>query len=193
MSRVCGFEASRLFAVALTALLGELFGAFADSAESFVPYFDTTLERLQHGLGSYLLAASGIAFVGFAVHTAAALLGAQAPANEAHLPGLIAAVFAGLLGVAAAALATVSLSIGFGQITGDPGIRAGQDLLPQLGMWFNRPRGFHCGVIDLVTGQACVADGDLAVLGEDQRLCSGGPSAGQLRIRCRCSFCRSGS
>jgi hypothetical protein len=108
-----------LFAVALTALLGELFGAFADSAESFGPYFDTTLERLKHGFGSYLLAASGIAFVGFAVHTTAALVEAQAPAAEARLPGSISAVFAGLLGVAAAALATVSLSIGFGQITGD--------------------------------------------------------------------------
>jgi hypothetical protein len=46
---------------------------------------------------------------------------------------LSAGVFAALVGVAAAAMATVSLSVGFGRITGDPGIRDGQELLPQLG------------------------------------------------------------
>jgi hypothetical protein len=46
---------------------------------------------------------------------------------------VMAGVFTTLLCVAAAALATVSMSIGFGTITGDPGIRQGQDLLPQFG------------------------------------------------------------
>jgi hypothetical protein len=60
-----------LFTLSLTALLGQLIGAFAYSAVAVTQYFDTTLERLQHGLGAYLLAASGLAFLGFAVRATA--------------------------------------------------------------------------------------------------------------------------
>ena len=103
--------------MALTALLGQLFGAFADSAESFAPYFDTTRERLQHGLGAYLLVASGLAFLGFAVRATAGLVEASAAKTEVQMGKLRSRCLPSLVGVAAAALATVSLSIGFGQIT----------------------------------------------------------------------------
>jgi hypothetical protein len=132
-ARLYGVSFVALFTLALTVLLGQLFGAFAESAESFTPYFDTTLERLQHGLGAYLLVASGLAFLGFAVRATAGLVEASGANTEVQMASFVAAVFASLVGVAAAALATVSLSIGFGQITGDPGIRDGEELLPQLG------------------------------------------------------------
>ena len=116
-----------LFTVAMTALLGELFGAFADSAESFTPYFDSSAQRIRHAVGAYLLAASGMAFLAFAVTSTASAGGVRDHlTTEVRLARLAAAVFAALVGVAAAALATVSLSVGFGQITGDPGIREGQ-------------------------------------------------------------------
>lgn len=114
-------------------MLGELIGAFADSAESFPAYFDTSAERLRHALGAYLLVASGLAFLRFTVHASASFI--KAPEADAHVRtvGLMAAVFAALVGLAAAALATVSLSVGFGQIFGDPGIQDGEELLPQMG------------------------------------------------------------
>ncbi len=132
-ARLYGIGFVVLFTVALTALLGELFGAFADSAESFTPYFDSSAQRIRHGLGAYLLAASGIAFLAFAVTSTASAGGVLDLASEVRIARLAAAVFAAVVGIAAAALATVSLSVGFGQITGDPGIRDGQELLPQLG------------------------------------------------------------
>lgn len=132
-ARLYGVSFVALFTLALTVLLGQLFGAFADSAESFTPYFDTTLERLQHGLGAYLL--SRRVSPSWASPCAQPLASSRLPpANtEVQMASFVAAVFASLVGVAAAALATVSLSIGFSQITGDPGIRDGEELLPLLG------------------------------------------------------------
>lgn len=132
-ARWYGIGFSVLFVGSLTALLGELVGAFADAAETFSPYFDTTHERLRHALGAYLLTAAGLAFLAFTVRITA--LGGDRGGSESggRTARLVAAVFAALVALAAAALATVSLSIGFGKISGDPGIRDGQHLLPQLG------------------------------------------------------------
>ena len=132
-ARGYGIGFAVLFTVALTALLGDLVGAFADSAESFRLYFDSSADRLRHAAGAYLLAASGLAFVAFAVRTTGAAGDPADGTSDARIARLAAAVFAALVGVAAAALATVSMSIGFGQIFGDPGIREAQELLPQLG------------------------------------------------------------
>jgi len=132
-ARVSGIGFAVLFTVALTAFLGDLFGAFADSAESFAVYFDSSTERLRHGVGAYVLAGSGLAFLAFTVRATAGVLDDQGLATAIAMTRAAAAVFASLVGLAAAALSTVSLSVGFGQITGDPGIRQSQDLLPQLG------------------------------------------------------------
>jgi hypothetical protein len=133
VARISGIGFALLFMLALTVLLGELFGAFADSASSFGGYFDGSAQRLRHALGAYLLAGSGLAFLAFVVKGTAGVIDNPELATDVRMAGLAAAVFASLVGLAAAALATVSLSIGFGQITGDPGIRDGQELLPQLG------------------------------------------------------------
>lgn len=130
-ARVLGIAFSALFVLALTALLGDLIGAFADSPASFT-YFDNSTERLRHALGAYLLAASGLVFVAFTVRVTNSLEATDVR-SDGGAARLAAAAFAALAGLAAAAFATVSLSIGFGQITGDPGILAGQELLPQLG------------------------------------------------------------
>jgi hypothetical protein len=132
-ARLNGVIFVALFTLALTAMLGDLVGAFADSAESFTAYFDTSAGRLRHALGAYLLVASGLAFLGFAVHASAGFVDVPEAKADVRMVGLVAAVFVALVGLAAAALATVSLSVGFGQIFGDPGIQDGQELLPQLG------------------------------------------------------------
>lgn len=112
-ARLYGMAFVVLFSLALTALLGELFGAFADSAESFTPYFDSSAERFRHTMGAYALAASGIGFLGFAVTSTANAVGVQEVSTEVQIARLTAAVFAALVGVAGASLATVSLSVGF--------------------------------------------------------------------------------
>jgi hypothetical protein len=70
-TRAYGIAFAVLFSTALTALLGDLFGAFADSAASFRPRFDSPAERLRHAAGAYLLAASGLCFLGFGVTSTA--------------------------------------------------------------------------------------------------------------------------
>jgi hypothetical protein len=124
-----GFAVS--FAAASTVLLGDVIGAFADDPSSFA-YFDTVSKRLRHAAGAYLLTASGLAFLAFVVG-ATSSAGSSGTSPEGRLARFAAAVFAALVGLAAAALATVSLSIGYGRITGDPGIQQAQELLPQLG------------------------------------------------------------
>jgi len=119
-----------LFTVGLTALLGDLVGGFADAASSFNSYFDDASERRRQALGGYFLAGSGIAFLGFVVSAARADDDNRTVAQAACLS---AAVFAAVVGVSAGAFATVAVSIGFGEITGDPGIQEGWDILPSLG------------------------------------------------------------
>lgn len=128
--RRLGVGFATLFTVATTALLGDLIGAFADSPSSFV-YFDSSAERLRHAVGAYLLTASGLVFVAFVVRATSSF--DDSDTSDGHTARLAAAVFAALVGLAAAALATVSMSVGFGQITGDPGIEEGRELIPQLG------------------------------------------------------------
>jgi hypothetical protein len=129
--RLLGVGFAVLFTAALTALLGDLVGAFADSPTTFT-YFDSSGERLRHALGAYVLTASGLVFMAFAVRATTSFEKTD-PSTDGRTARLTAAAFAALTGLAAAAFTTVSLSVGFGQITGDPGIQEGQELLPQLG------------------------------------------------------------
>ena len=130
--RVSGVSFAVLFTIALTIGLGDLVGAFADAGTSFPAFFDQRVERVRHSGATYLLVGSGFAFAMFAVTLSRASIGGSGAALKVAVV-VMAGVFTTLVCVAAAALATVSMSIGFGTITGDPGIRQGQDLLPQLG------------------------------------------------------------
>jgi hypothetical protein len=118
-----GFVA--LFIVALTVLLGDVLGLFADPAANFPAHFDTAAERLRHAVGGYALTAVALAFVGFALRVTNAGTNAPEPSFDVQGARLTAAACASLTGLAAAALTTVSLSIAFGQIIGDPAASAG--------------------------------------------------------------------
>lgn len=131
--KLLGVGFAVLFTVALTAMLGDLVGAFADSSTTFAPYFDSSVERLRHALGAYLLTGSGLAFVAFVAHATRFFETSEPRTDDGRAACLASAVFAAQVGLAAAAFATVSLSVGFGQITGDPGILEVRELLPQLG------------------------------------------------------------
>ena len=108
-------------------LLGELVGSFADPDRQFVALFSRSGDRLAFIAGSVLLLLAGLAFAWFA-H-------AVSREAERYRPELLitGASAAGGMIAAALAFAAVPLSIQFGSITGDPGLEAGQAVLPQLG------------------------------------------------------------
>lgn len=130
--RLLGVGFALLFTASATALLGDVVGAFADAASSFT-YFDSSVERLRHAAGGYLLTLSGLLFIAFVVRMTQSLDAPGSRSTENLVARLAATAFAALAGVAAAAFATVSLSVEFGRLTGDPGIEQGRELLPQLG------------------------------------------------------------
>lgn len=130
--RLLGLGFALLFTASSTALLGDLVGAFADAAPSFA-YFDSTVDRLRHAAGGYLLTLSGLLFIAFVVRMTQSLDAPGSGSTENLVARLTATAFAALAGLAAAAFATVSLSVEFGRLTGDPGIEQGRELLPQLG------------------------------------------------------------
>ena len=135
-TRLLGIGFAVLFTVALsTLLLGDLIGAFADAAATFATHVDSSGELWQHAVGALLLCGSGLVFMGFVAGVSDSLsrLGSGDPWPGTRSARAVATVFAAQAGVAAAALATVSLSVGFGRITGDPGIQEARHVLPQLG------------------------------------------------------------
>ena len=135
-TRLLGVGFAVLFTVALsTLLLGDLIGAFADAAATFATHVDSSGELWRHAVGAVLLCVSGLVFLGFVAGMSDSLSrhGSADPWPGTRSARAVATVFAAQVGVAAAALATVSLSMGFGRITGDPGIQEAQSVLPQLG------------------------------------------------------------
>lgn len=108
-------------------LLGDLVGSFADSDAQFVTLFSDAGNRFGYIAGSVLLVLAGLAFVWFA-HA----LSCETGARRAVLLITGATAGSGMI-VAAFAFATVPLSIQFGSAVGDPGLQAGQAVLPQLG------------------------------------------------------------
>lgn len=107
--------------------LGDLVGSFADSDAQFVTLFSDAGNRVGYIAGSFLLVLAGLAFVWFA-HALSCETGAR------RAPLLITGATAGSgMIVAALAFATVPLSIQFGSAFGDPGLQAGQAVLPQFG------------------------------------------------------------
>lgn len=107
--------------------LGELIGSFADPDRQFVSLFSDSGNRTGYLAGSFLLLLAGLAFVWFAD-----ALSCEAGIHRAALLITGAAAAAGMI-VAALALATVPLSLSFGAFVDDPGLEAGQAVLPQFG------------------------------------------------------------
>ena len=110
--RAAGVAFAVSFTLAVTVGLGDLLGAFADAGDSFPAYFDDRPERLRHAAAAYLLAGSGLAFAIFTAGFRA--LGRDAGGVRGALALVTSGTFAALLGLAAAALSTVSMSVGFG-------------------------------------------------------------------------------
>ena len=108
-------------------LLGDLVGSFADSDAQFVTLFSDAGNRVGYIAGSVLLVLAGLAFVWFA-HA----LSCETGNRRAPLQITGATAGSGMI-VAALAFATVPLSIQFGSAFGDPGLQAGQAVLPQFG------------------------------------------------------------
>ena len=108
-------------------LLGDLVGSFADSDAQFVTLFSDAGNRVGYIVGSVLLVLAGLAFVWFA-HA----LSCETGTRRAALLITGATAGSGMI-VAALAFATVPLSIQFGSAVGDPGLQAGQAVLPQFG------------------------------------------------------------
>lgn len=108
-------------------LLGDLVGSFADSDAQFVTLFAGAGNRVGYVVGSVLLVLAGLAFVWFA-HA----LSCETGTRRAALLITGATAGSGMI-VAALAFATVPLSIQFGSTVGDPGLQAGQAVLPQFG------------------------------------------------------------
>jgi len=113
--------------VGAAVLLGELVGSFADSDAQFVSLFSDAGNSIGFVAGSVLLLLAGLAFVWFA-HA----LSCDAGAYRAPLLIMGAAAAVGLI-LAALAFATVPLSLLFGSFFSDPGLEAGQAVLPQFG------------------------------------------------------------
>ena len=108
-------------------LLGELVGSFADSDAQFVTLFSDAGNRIGYVAGSALMLLAGFAFVWFA-HA----LSCDTGSYRAPLLITGAAAAIGMI-VAALAFATVPLSLLFGSFFTDPGLEAGQAVLPQFG------------------------------------------------------------
>ena len=108
-------------------LLGELVGSFADSDAQFVTLFSDSGNRIGYVAGSALLLLAGLAFVWFA-HA----LSCETGSRRAPLLITGAAAAIGMI-VAALAFVTVPLSLLFGSFFTDPGLEAGQAVLPQFG------------------------------------------------------------
>ena len=115
-----------LFFVSLAAL-GELLGSFADADRVFVGHFADGANRARDIIGSILLVLAGWLMLWFVIELSAE--------REDHRVSLVAtaALSAGGMITAGLALATVPLSIVFGDLFDDPGLGVGQAVLPQFG------------------------------------------------------------
>lgn len=116
-------------------LLGDLFGSFADSDETFVEYFDSSSNRTGSAVGGVVLFLSGIALIPF-LSGVARLLTEDRPSWLADLVGPLSCVASGLILASGAALGTVGIARVFADITDGPD-RPFQGssivVLPQLG------------------------------------------------------------
>jgi hypothetical protein len=132
LALIAGWTFAATFFVGLF-LVGDQAGAFADSDRAYAELFGDVSHRLEDLTGSALLIVASIAFGAF-THLVAPALGPDADRYGwtvvVRISGLLAA--ASIL-VAGAAFATVPASLLLGDLTDDPGIVTGQNLLPSLG------------------------------------------------------------
>lgn len=115
-----------LFVVSLVTL-GDLLGSFADPDDAFETYFSDGGNRASAIVGSVSLVLAGYAIVWFALALA------EARDNRRTPLVVTASLACGGMLLAGLALATVPLSISFGDLSDDPGLGVGQAVLPQFG------------------------------------------------------------
>ena len=115
-------------------LLGELFGAFADSDTVFQAYFSGHAHHTRDLVGGHLFVASALAlllFLQLLTRQLRALGGEETGLQMANASGVVAVT---LLLVGTAATLTVTMAEVFGRITGDePLTNPSVALAPQLG------------------------------------------------------------
>jgi len=133
-ARAAGVAFAMSFTLAVTVGLGDLLGAFADAGNSFPAYFDHRPERLRHAAGAYLLAGSGLVFAIFIAQSLALDRGAG-PAGRGVSALVASGTFAALLGLAAAALSTVSRASGSERSRVIQASRSRSTSFPSLATW----------------------------------------------------------
>ena len=115
-------------------LLGELFGAFADSDAFFLVYYVDEGHHLRDLVGGHLFVAAALAlllFLQLLTRRLQVLGGREAGLQAAHASGVVAVT---LLLVGAAAVMTVTMAQAFGRLTDDePLTNSAVALAPQLG------------------------------------------------------------
>ena len=131
-----GVAFALLFVAGILAL-GELSGSVGDSDETFISYYADSGTRARDIVGGYLLAGAGLSFLWFLNHLRGRLSTAESgPAGLSGVAFASGVVFVVILFAAGAALATVNVSLTFGEIYGEEGRQLeGPEvsILPQLG------------------------------------------------------------
>jgi hypothetical protein len=116
-----------LLLVVSLATLGDLLGSFADPDDAFETHFSDSGNRASDIVGSLSLVLAGYAMVWFAIAIA------EARDNRRTPLVVTASLACGGMVIAGLALATVPLTISFGDLSDDPGLGVGQAVLPQFG------------------------------------------------------------
>lgn len=135
VSGICGV----FFAITFAAggiLLGDLFGSFADSDETFVEYYASSSNRTGSALGGLFLLISGIALLPFVSGLVRLIDPKQTSWAAVQLAIPLSYLAAGLIVAAAAALSTVGFARVFADITDEsspPFQGSSVAVLPQLG------------------------------------------------------------
>ena len=132
---ICGVLFAITFAVG-GILLGDLFGSFADSDETFTEYYASNSNQNGSALGGLLLLISGIAFLPFVAGLIRLIDPKQTSWAAVQLAVPLSYLAAGLIVAAAAALSTVGFARAFADITGEsppPFQGSSIAVLPQFG------------------------------------------------------------
>lgn len=133
-SGICGILLAITFAVG-GILLGDLFGSFADSDETFVEYFASSSNRIGSAVGGLFLFFSGIALIPF-LRGLIRQIDPDGTSWAAELAITLSYLVAGLIVAGAAALSTVGMARTFADIFDEeprPFQGSSIAVLPQLG------------------------------------------------------------
>lgn len=161
-SAVSGIVFALTFAAA-GILLGDLFGSFADSDETFVEYYESTSNRNGSALGGLLLFASGVALIPFASGVVR-LLAKERPSQSVDLAAPLSYVASGLIIGSAAAFGTVGMARVFADITNEssmPFQGSSIVVLPQLGYVLFVFAAWVLAVVLAIVARAIMRSGSL--------------------------------